>query len=128
MTELIEELDRIIPAEDASIVFRQYGGGPDESAIFGSRSGLLRAGIALLRAGVGPASEKKETRELSALRQITSRESQYFFDYFEEQDLPEDFEKEMRGNRLAKIFGCVLLATAIFLSGFAIYGIIRLFT
>ncbi len=94
MTELIEELDRIIPAEDASIVFRQYGGGPDESAIFGSRSGLLRAGIA----------------------------------YFEEQDLPEDFEKEMRGNRLAKIFGCVLLATAIFLSGFAIYGIIRLFT
>lgn len=127
MHELVAELDRIIPEEDASIVFRQYGSGPDESAIIGNRCGLLRAGLALLSAGICPISEKKEPRELTALKRITGQGSQYFFDYFEVQDLSADMESDAHDARLTKVIGAALLMMSVIIVGFAIYGAVRLF-
>ena len=125
--ELIEELDRIVPKDGASISFRQYGGGPDESKIVGSRTGILRAGVALLLAGVAAPGEQKEKGDLADLRAITHSESEYRFDYFEEKSLPEDRTKEEKNHRVAKRIGFGLLAVVIITVGFAIYGFARLF-
>jgi len=125
--ELVEELDRTIPKEGAVVSFRQYGGGPDESKIVGSRIGLLRAGVELLRAGVGPAGEKKETKGLTALRAITHAESEFQFDYFEEKQLPEDRAYEIKNARTAKLIAIGLLCIVLLTIGFAVYGVTRLF-
>lgn len=125
--ELVEELDRIVPKEGASVSFRQYGGGPDESKIVGSRTGLLRAGVSLLRAGVAPPGEKKEIGDLSDLGAITHSESEYRFDYFEESALPEDRAAEEKNHRVAKRIGYGLLAVVLLTVGFALYGVARLF-
>jgi hypothetical protein len=125
--ELVEELDRIVPKEGASVSFRQYGGGPDESKIVGSRTGLLRAGVSLLRAGVAPPGEKKEIGDLSDLGAITHSESEYRFDYFEESALPEDRAAEEKNRRVAKRIGYGLLAVVLLTVGFALYGVARLF-
>ena len=125
--ELVEELDRIVPKEGASVSFRQYGGGPDESKIVGSRTGLLRAGVSLLRAGVAPPGDKKEIGDLSDLRAITHSESEYRFDYFEESALPEDRAAEEKNHRVAKMIGFGLLAVVIVTVALAFYGVARLF-
>lgn len=125
--ELVEELDRTIPKEGAVISFRQYGGGPDESKIVGSRVGLLRAGVELLRAGVGPAGERKGEKDLTALRTITHAKSEFQFDYFEEKQLPEDRAYEIKNARTAKLIGIGLLCVVLLMIGFAVYGVARLF-
>jgi hypothetical protein len=125
--DLVEELHRIIPKEGAAISFRQYGGGPDESMIAGNRVGLLRAGVELLRAGVGPASERPQERSLTSLHEITHAESQYRFDYFEEKTLPEDRVQDEKNARVAKGIGIGLAIVVIVLLGLAAYGFARLF-
>lgn len=125
--ELADELDRIVPKEGAVVSFRQYGGGPDESMIAGSRVGLLRAGVELLRAGIGPAGERPQERSLTPLHQITHSESEYRFDYFEEKSLPEDRAQDAKNARTAKLIGIVLLCIVLLTVGFAVYGVIRLF-
>lgn len=125
--ELVEELSRIVPKEGATISFRQYGGGPDESMIAGSRVGLLRAGIELLRAGVGPAGERPQERSLTPLHEITHAESEYRFDYFEEKALPEDRAQDERNARAAKRIGIGLAVTIGVVLCLAAYGFARLF-
>ncbi|HVU16590.1 MAG TPA: hypothetical protein VHD32_06680 [Candidatus Didemnitutus sp.] len=124
--ELVEELDRAIPKDGASISFRQYGGGPDESKIVGSRTGLLRAGIELLRVGTGSVGEKGGAN-LADLRALTHSESDYQFDFFEEKLLPEDRTREIRSAWLTKLIGFGILALILLTVGFAIYGVMRLF-
>ena len=126
--ELVDELDRAIPKEGAAISFRQYGGGPDESKIVGSRVGLMRAGVELLRAGNGPAGEKKAVRDLTGLRAVTHVESEYSFDYFEEKVMPEDRTAEAKSARVAKLIGVGLVGIVLLTIGFAVYGVVRLFS
>jgi hypothetical protein len=123
--ELVDELDRAVPKEGAVISFRQYGGGPDESKIVGSRVGLLRAGVELLRAGVGPAGE--EERGLTALRAITHAESEIQFDYFEEMSLPEDRLRDTKNSHIPALVGVGLMGIVLLTIGFAVYGVARLF-
>jgi len=124
---LVEELDRAVPKEGAVISFRQYGGGPDESKIMASKVGLLRAGVELLRAGIGPARERKEEKALGGLRAITHSESEFQFDYFEETLLPEDRALELKKERTAKLIGIGLTCIVVLTIGFALYGVARLF-
>jgi hypothetical protein len=125
--ELVDELHRIVPKEGAAISFRQYGGGPDESMITGSRVGLLRAGVELLRAGVAPAGERPQERSLTPLHEITHAESEYRFDYFEEKALPEDRAQDEKNARVAKRIGIGLLLVVGFVLCLAAYGFARLF-
>lgn len=125
--ELVEELHHIVPKEGAAISFRQYGGGPDESMIAGSRVGLLRAGVELLRAGIGPTGEHSQERSLTPLHEITHSESEYRFDYFKETPLPEDLTQEEKNARVAKRIGIGLLVAGVVVLCLAAYGFARLF-
>lgn len=125
--ELVDELDRAIPKDGAVIAFRQYGGGPDESKIVGSRVGLLRAAVELLRAGVGPTGDRKDERSLASLRAITHAESEFYFDHFEEKQLPEDRAQDAKNARTARLIGICLLCVVLLTIGFALYGVVRLF-
>ncbi|MEZ5415564.1 MAG: hypothetical protein R3F03_14760 [Opitutaceae bacterium] len=125
--ELVDELDREVPKDGAIISFQQYGGGPDESRIVGSRVGLLRAGVELLRAGVGTAGEGKEEGGLTALRAITHAESDFQFDYFEEMSLPGDRLRETKNSHIPALVGVGLMGIVLLTIGFAVYGVARLF-
>ncbi len=124
---LVSELNQIVPEEGAMVSFRQYGGGPDESMIVGTRAGLLRAGVELLRAGIAPTGEQPDQRDLKALRTITHAESEYYFDHFEEKQLPEDMSPYEHDARIAKRLGFGLLICFILLVALAGYGFVRLF-
>lgn len=127
--ELVDELDSAIPKEGAQVSFRQYGGGPDESMIAGTRLGLLRVGVEMLRAGVKEPPAEKGVRDLSAgLRDLTHSESEYRFDYFEEKSLPEDRAADAKNARTAKAIGIGLLAVVVVTLLFAFYGCVRLFS
>jgi len=125
---LVEELDRAIPEEGAKISFRQYGGGPDESMIAGTRLGLLRVGVEFLRTGMKGPTQEKGVYDLSGLRDVTHSESEYRFDYFEEKTLPEDLSEEAKNERTAKAIGIGLLVVVIVTLLLAGYGCARLFS
>lgn len=124
---LVEELDSLVPKEGAVIAFRQYGEGPNDSMIAGSRVGLLRAGVELLRAGIDVAEESSQEVKLTRLQEITHAQSEYRFDFFHEMALPEDPAERERQARVATriLIGLLILVVAVIcLAG---YGFIRLF-
>ncbi len=113
----VDELDREVPKEDARVLLEQYGGGPDESRIIATKSGLLRLGVEFLKAGV---AEKPQTAGLSAL---LHPESDIGFDSVE---VRERLQDEKKDSGKGKIAGIVLFAGMLLVFALAIYGGIAL--
>ena len=86
LTAIIEELHSGVPKENALVSFAQYGGGPDESNIVGTREGYQRLGIELLRMGtvddIDSFNEKNKENQIT-LDYMVSENSDIQFDWFE---------------------------------------------
>ena len=48
--ETVRSLDSGISKDNARVLMKQYGGGPDESQIIATRNGFLRLGVELMKA------------------------------------------------------------------------------
>jgi hypothetical protein len=69
---LVEELDRKVPRWGAQVRLDNYGGGPVECGFVGTRTGYLRYGVEMLKAGLeepeeGPGPAFKVEPELAYL-------------------------------------------------------------
>ena len=82
--KFVARLDEAVPRQGAWVTFVQYGGGPEESAVYASRLGYLRLGIEFLKAGLNiPESAEEEQYVEVDLSYLADRTySQIFFDYF----------------------------------------------
>jgi hypothetical protein len=115
--EIVEELDRDLPTKDACVLLQQYGGGPDESRVVATRGGLLRLGLAFLKAGV---EEKPEKLDIGAL---IHSDSDINFDSVEIREL---FEEEKKNSGRGKIVGVALFGVLLVVLALAAYGLFAL--
>jgi hypothetical protein len=123
--EMVWELDAIVPRDGAQVRMVQYGGGPDESRMVGTRRGYLRLGIELIKAALAKpvqAGGQGDDRLGVDLDYLTVPGSDVRFDEFLlSQDPARDAVNDKPGidDRLWGI-GCVaalLLVTALLLVG-----------
>ena len=47
--KLVDQLDMLVPKENAKVLMTQYGGGPDESKLVANERGYLRLGIEVMK-------------------------------------------------------------------------------
>jgi hypothetical protein len=119
LQELVEELDTLVPREGALVRMVQYGGGPDESRMEGTRRGYQRLGIELLRGAVGPERDADEPSITVDLAEVLHPDSDIGFDEFllvDESGQAEPAAPKLDLGGWAWMIGCVgtllLLATA----------------
>jgi hypothetical protein len=86
----VEELDTLVPEEEAAVRLEQYGG-PEEYKIVANEHGLLRLGIELLKVGLIPLTEKRREWKKGVpleLDELVLDDSTILFDWCEfEEDL-----------------------------------------
>ena len=88
---IINALDAAVPKDGARVVIRQYGGGPDECAVFANERGYLRLGIEFLKAAYGPPVPGNNRASVAVdLDYVLHEDSEVQFDWFErgEPDAP----------------------------------------
>jgi hypothetical protein len=84
---VINALDAAVPKDDARVVIRQYGGGPDECAVIANERGYLRLGIEFLKAAYGPPVPGNNPASVRVdLDYVLSEDSEVQFDWFERRD------------------------------------------
>ncbi len=81
LSEILAELDELVPGENAVVRFSQYGGGCDECAIVGNSAGYLRVGIEFIRGGLATPSPSDLSIPVE-LESVVSPESDIAFDHF----------------------------------------------
>lgn len=87
----IELLDAAVPREGARVRLRQYGGGPDESALEANEAGFLRLGIEVLKgARAAPRPDSPPGWIALDLDYLLTRDSNIVFDWIERTELPPD--------------------------------------
>ncbi len=59
----LKEIEASLPDGEAKVRFDVYGGGVDESFIRGSRAGIARLGVRLIRAAIGEERRKSVNGE-----------------------------------------------------------------
>jgi hypothetical protein len=116
----LKEIEDCLPSGRAQVRFDVYGGGVDESFIRGSRAGIARLGIRLIRAAFQPEQRKSingAAQIESALDDIVHPNSDVKFDWIE---LSEDFEHEpesqtrtRRTLRRESLIGWLIVALAV---------------
>ena len=85
----LQEIEESLPAGKSQVRFDVYGGGVDESFIRGSRVGIARLGVRLLRASLQPEQRKSingGAQVESELADILHPESDMRFDWIEISD------------------------------------------
>jgi hypothetical protein len=85
----LREIEESLPADKSQVRFDIYGGGPDESFIRGSRVGIARLGVRLIRAALQPEQRKSingEAQIESDLDDIVHPDSDVKFDWIEVSD------------------------------------------
>jgi hypothetical protein len=116
----LKEIEQSLPSGPAQVRFDVYGGGVDESFIRGSRAGIARLGVRLIRAAFQPEQKKSLNGAPlieSSLDNIVHPSSDVRFDWIE---LSDDLEHEpeiqsstRRALRRASLFGCIFIALAV---------------
>lgn len=102
----LKEIEASLPDCQAQVRFDVYGGGIDESFIRGSRAGIARLGVRLIRAAIG--EEKKKSlngaAEVSgALDDVIHPDSDERFDWIEiDEDLASDPKVQIDSRRRRK--------------------------
>jgi hypothetical protein len=128
LRSLVSEIDSIVPREGGYLKFVQYGGGPDESYVTGSRLGYLRFGLEFLRGSVGEAYPDQPGGLPNAsinLVNIVDAASDIRFDWFEISEGP-DKPDQLRRKSRDRLLGCG--CAGILISGvvFAVIGCISI--
>ena len=84
---VIAALDAAVPKDDAHVVIRQYGGGPDECVVVGNETGYLRLGIELLKAAYAPAGYQNRRDAVQVdVDYVMGDDSEIQLDWFERRE------------------------------------------
>jgi hypothetical protein len=83
---VIAALDAMVPKEDARLVIRQYGGGPDECSVVGNERGYLRLAIELLKAAYAPTGFHSRDGVEVNVDYVLGDDSEVQFDWFERRE------------------------------------------
>lgn len=90
--QIVDELDRNIPKENAKVSLQKYGGDLDEAFIVATENGYLRMGVEFLKAGFAPyiSAEKFLGKRPYAIDveidYLITDDSEVNFDYFERRE------------------------------------------
>lgn len=122
---IVAELDEHVSKENATIGLYQYGSGPDESNMVGSRNGYLRLGIEFLKAGTTPVDEGSSATVIDVdLGYLLSDDSTIFFDTFElAEELPYRESEDGWGD---KVFIYSIIAVLISIPILALVGLVTI--
>lgn len=121
----VERLDAAVSRDDAVILFQQYGGGLDEEAVLGTRTGYLRLGIEFLKIGTTAGKSEGPLEVAADLNYLVHPNSNIFPHTFVRDEAIEQFNRPNRDDNHPTrilpphwlIFGCI---AAYFLAG--LYG------
>jgi len=109
--QALKEIENSLPMGQAQVRFDVYGGGVDESFIRGSRAGITRLGVRLIRAALQAAQQKSINggdQIESNLDDIVHPESDVKFDWIELSDnLEGEPQVRQRTQRTLRIWGVV---------------------
>ena len=83
---VIAALDAAIPKDDARVMIRQYGGGPDECTVVANERGYLRLGVEFLKAAYGPPVPGNNRASVAVDLDYLLQDSEVGFDWFERRD------------------------------------------
>jgi len=118
----LREIEGSLPAGKSQVRFDVYGGGVDESFIRGSRVGIARLGVRLIRAALQPEQRKSingGAQIESDLDDIVHPESDVRFDWIEVSDnlegKPEVRVRTERSFRKWSLIGWLFVAVAVVL-------------
>jgi len=87
--QIVDELDRSVPKENAKVSLQKYGGDVNEAFVVATEHGYLRLGIEFLKAGFAPyvPPEKTMGKRPYAIEveidYLITEDSDVRFDYFE---------------------------------------------
>jgi hypothetical protein len=116
----LKEIEESLPAGKSQVRFDVYGGGVDESFIRGSRAGITRLGVRLIRAALQPEHRKSingGAQIESDLDDIVHPESDVRFDWIElSDDLDHEPEIQLRTRRRLRkesLVGWLVVAIAV---------------
>lgn len=121
ISAIVTELEQLVPAENASVLFSQYGGGPDESKIVATEAGYLRLGVELLKAASAPQLKGETTGIAVNLESLISPESTVAFDWFER---VESLEQPLKQTPPSSMLRFSLAITGGFLVAMVVVGIV----
>ena len=121
ISAIVTELEQLVPTENASVLFSQYGGGPDESKIVATEAGYLRLGVEFLKAASAPQLKGETTAIAVNIESLVSPESTVTFDWFER---VESFEQQFKLTRPPSILRFSLAIAGVFLVAMVLVGIV----
>jgi hypothetical protein len=116
----LRDMEESFPTGQAQVRFDFYGGGVDESFIRGTRAGIVRLGICLIRAALQPEQRKSINGRAQLecdLTTVIHPESDVKFDWIElSDDLDHEPEVQLRTRRRLRkesFIGWVVVAVAV---------------
>lgn len=125
VSTLVDELDKVVPKDNARVGLYQYGGEGDGSFMVATRNGYLRFGIELLKAGLVPLeSGTAKTAVAPDMRYLMDENSTIDLTTFE---LVEEYEEELPEESWGDtVFIYTILAILIAIPILALFGLITL--
>jgi hypothetical protein len=128
--QIVDELDRIIPKDNAKVSLQKYGGDLNEAFIIATENGYLRLGVEFLKAGFAPyiPAEKSLGKRPFAIDveidYLITDDSDVNFDYFERrEDVRVKTYKETLGDKIVPI---VIVGVMLSILVLAIVGLVAI--
>lgn len=112
---LVNELDLLVPRENAKIIFEEYGGGTDEDQFRGTKNGYLRFGIEIMKGAFAPIESNTPGRIQVDVKEFISNASNVGIDSFyrDESVSDKDFTETWKDKLIGYSFlGAVILLFA----------------
>lgn len=126
--EIISDLDRNIPKDDAYIQFSIYGGGVDESKIRANKNGYLRLGVEFMKAAfvspVNQGSSESGNIEID-IDYLIKEQSPIEFNLFERAEKNEPIKYNY--SFFDRIFPLLIILSIVAITIFAVIGVYKLF-
>ena len=119
----IQELETLLPKDNAYIELSIYGGGPDESKISGNPQGYTGLGLTFLKAPFNKDDEQFHERMDAELGKVISTDSEIQFSWFEITDdlkRPIKYETTVKEKIVPYLFIGILVSILLF----AVIGVI----
>ena len=122
ISAIVTELEQLVPTENASVLFSQYGGGPDETKVVATEEGYLRLGLEFMKAASAPPLKKSEPTAIAVnLASLVSQESSVSFNWFER---VERLDQQLKLSRPSAILRWGLAIAGGLLIAMALVGLI----
>jgi len=122
ISAIVAELEQLIPTENASVLFSQYGGGPDESKVVATEEGYLRLGLEFLKAASAPPLKGSVPTAIAVnIESLVSPESSVSFNWFER---VESLEQPLKQTPPSSMLSFSLAIAVGFLVAMVVVGIV----